>query len=77
MTWAKATKLPVMGWPIIALARCPRTGISVVTMSRERIGVRDICSDQEAVTSAVQISDRMHLITDSLLIEEARRSNRK
>ena len=77
MTWAKTMKLPVMGWPIIALAQCLRTGISVVTMPGDRIGVRDICSGEEAVTNANQISDRMHLITDNLWIEGLKMCNRK
>ena len=66
-----------MGWPIIALAQCLRTGISVVTMPGDRIGVRDICSGEEAVTNAVQISDRMHLITGNLWVQELRMCNRK
>ena len=53
MNWANAMELPVMGWPIIALAQCPRIGISVVTMPGDRIGVRDICGGEEAVTNAV------------------------
>ena len=70
-------KLPVMGWSIIALDQCLRTGVSVVTMPGDRIGVRDICTAEGAVTSAAQISDRMHLYTDNLWIEGLKLCNRK
>ena len=77
MTWATVMKLPVIGWPIMALAQCLRTGISVVTAPGDRIGVKDMCADEEVTMNPAVISDRMHTITDDLWVDGLKTCSRK
>ena len=77
MTLATVMKLPVMEWPIIALAQCLRIGISVVTSPGDRIDVKDMCADEEVTMIPEVISNRMHQVTDDLWADALRMCTHK